>query len=159
MKLVGVIWNSVYGHKEAIIYAIKKHCKIEKCFDIDLKYRLHKFINELYNYPSEEKWKSEIKYDGLKKYKNRTITVVVIDIVPGKKILNKRKNRMMFENVLALKDDIRDKFCYVIKNRKKQEIYREDCFHITDDEDEYNQQIEIVKLYEVQYKTGKKICR
>ena len=142
MNHIAIIWNSMELFKDSIIGDIKSYSHVNNIIVLDLKDdMLDSFIDELYNYKSEDKWKSIYKINDLKIYDNRKIYILDITIVNDKKIVN-RKNVLVNNISQLLKDFIRNKYDGLVTD-----LYHENIFHLTDDEEEYVHQKRIVLKY------------
>lgn len=147
MKLLGVIWNCSYFNKDLIMNDISKMATIKSVNSINLGNKLFQFITDFYNYPLNEKWKSDIKNKDLEIYSNKTICVIEMEIKSLNLAYNERKNKMVFKEIYMIKDYIRDKYNYSMVNGKVFNIYRENSFHLSDTDDEFKYQKSVVKKY------------
>ena len=142
MRLLGVIWNSVEDKWSDVIKDIEQYGKVEKVYSIDFGNDFANFIKELYPFSPEELWKSEYKINGLiNQYKDNIVHIVIIDIPQVKKVFLPQKNKDMYQNVLDMKVGIRRKYKYLIKENSfgtKNGVSYDNVFHMTDDEQEYN---------------------
>lgn len=147
MKCIGIVWNCSYKYYKEIRKIILKHGKIISSFDLDLsEYLFPRFILDLYNYDDDNRWKSEYKINDLSIYDNKRIRIFEIEINNEEKIINK-KGIEVNKNSQELKDKIRGKYKYIDMENKKGEIYLENSFHLTDNEEEYIYQKKIIKKY------------
>ena len=90
MKYIAIIWNSAYDYKKEIADIIARYGLIHETFEIDLRNdSLHHFIDELYDYPVQEKWRSQYKINALKTYQKRKIVVFDLSISVTKMFFNK----------------------------------------------------------------------
>ena len=81
MKYIGIVWNCSYGNFNKIKEVIKKYGEIKDSFDLELNdNNFNVFITELYNYPSEERWKSDYKIRDLQIYERKIIRIFYISI-------------------------------------------------------------------------------
>lgn len=147
MKYIGIIWNPTYIYQNEIKKDIKKIGKNIKSKSLNLDNKnFIEFINELYNYPPDEKWKIDYKIKDLTKYSNKKICIVEFEITDTKKIINK-KNKLVVEKAQKLKDMIRGKYNFTEVDGIREELYIENSFHLTDNEDEYEYQKKIIEKY------------
>lgn len=147
MKFLGIIWNTTYNYFSEIEKIISQYGKIISSYDLDLTDNyFRKFIDDLYNYNEDERWKSNYKINDLAIYKSKKIRVLEILILDSEMITNK-KGRVVNKKAQELKDYIREKFNYTELNGNKEEIYIENSFHLTDNEEEYNNQKIIADRY------------
>ena len=74
MKYIGIIWNPTYMYQNEIKKNIEKVGRniTSKSLNLDTT-NFIKFINELYNYPPDEKWKTDYKIKDLTKYSDKKI--------------------------------------------------------------------------------------
>ena len=124
---------------------ISKYCNIETVINVDLKDDFEPFLKELYpDLPGEED-KALNKIKMLKKYKNKNINILIIDINSDEKVFLKQKNKMMYKNVLDLKVNIRRKFKYLL-NGSCNSSY-DNIFHLSDDSSEFINDFYIIVKY------------
>lgn len=147
MKYIGIIWNPTYMYQNEIKKNIEKVGRniTSKSLNLDTT-NFIKFINELYNYPPDEKWKTDYKIKDLTKYSSKKICIVEFEIIDTKQIINK-KNKLVVEKAQKLKDMIRSKYNYTKLNGIREEIYIENSFHLTDNDEEYEYQKKIIEKY------------
>lgn len=147
MKFIGIIWNPTYMYAAEIEKIISNYGKIISTNDLNLDDNYFKlFIETLYNYSENERWKSDYKINDLMIYKNKKIRVLEILIFDLEFIKNK-KNKIVVKKAQELKDYIRNRFNYTEINHVRTNIYAENAFHLTDNEEEYNYQKEIIKKF------------
>ena len=147
MKFIGIIWNPTYMYQYEIKKNIRKVGRNIKSKSLNLDTtNFIKFINELYNYPPDEKWKTDYKIKDLTKYSSKKICIVEFEIIDTKQIINK-KNKLVVEKAQKLKDMIRSKYNYTKLNGIREEIYIENSFHLTDNDEEYEYQKKIIEKY------------
>ena len=144
MKLIGILWNMVDNPLQ-VEREISKYCNIKTVINVDLKGDFEPFLRELYpDLPGEED-KALSKIKTLKKYKNRNINILIIDINSDEKVFLKQKNKMMYKNVLDLKVNIRRKFKYLL-NESCNSSY-DNIFHLSDDSSEFIDDFYIIIKY------------
>lgn len=157
MKYIGIIWNPTYMYQNEIKKNIEKVGRniTSKSLNLDTT-NFIKFINELYNYPPDEKWKTNYKIKDLTKYSDKKIFIVEFEIIDTKQIINK-KNKLVVEKAQKLKDMIRSKYNYTELNGIREEIYIENSFHLTDNDEEYEYQKKIIEKYKKFNHSGSEI--
>ena len=157
MKYIGIIWNPTYMYQNEIKKNIEKVGRniTSKSLNLDTT-NFIKFINELYNYPPDEKWKTDYKIKDLTKYSDKKICIVEFEIIDTKQIINK-KNKLVVEKAQKLKDMIRTKYNYTELNGIREEIYIENSFHLTDNDEEYECQKKIIEKYKKFNHSGSEI--
>lgn len=157
MKYIGIIWNPTYMYQNEIKKNIEKVGRniTSKSLNLDTT-NFIKFINELYNYPPDEKWKTDYKIKDLTKYSDKKIYIVEFEIIDTKQIINK-KNKLVVEKAQKLKDMIRSKYNYTELNGIREEIYIENSFHLTDNDEEYEYQKKIIEKYKKFNHSGSEI--
>ena len=148
MKLLGILWNSIGEYVDEATDDIKKYCNV-KYYDLDLGKDYKNFLLELYPFNESEKWKAEFKVNGLvDKYKSNKIRILILDIPKDEKVYLKNKDKMMYKNVLELKVFIRKKYEHLVtQNVLKDGKSYDNVFHMTDDEDEYIDNLPIILKY------------
>lgn len=157
MKYIGIIWNPTYMYQNEIKKNIRKVGRNIKSKSLNLDTtNFIKFINELYNYPPDEKWKTDYKIKDLTKYSSKKICIVEFEIIDTKQIINK-KNKLVVEKAQKLKDMIRSKYNYTELNGIREEIYIENSFHLTDNDEEYEYQKKIIEKYKKFNHSGSEI--
>ncbi len=157
MKYIGIIWNPTYMYQNEIKKNIRKVGRNIKSKSLNLDTtNFIKFINELYNYPPDEKWKTDYKIKDLTKYSSKKICIVEFEIIDTKQIINK-KNKLVVEKAQKLKDMIRSKYNYTKLNGIREEIYIENSFHLTDNDEEYEYQKKIIEKYKKLNHSGSEI--
>lgn len=157
MKYIGIIWNPTYMYQNEIKKNIRKVGRNIKSKSLNLDTtNFIKFINELYNYPPDEKWKTDYKIKDLTKYSSKKICIVEFEIIDTKQIINK-KNKLVVEKAQKLKDMIRSKYNYTKLNGIREEIYIENSFHLTDNDEEYKYQKKIIEKYKKFNHSGSEI--
>lgn len=157
MKYIGIIWNPTYMYQNEIKKNIRKVGRNIKSKSLNLDTtNFIKFINELYNYPPDEKWKTDYKIKDLTKYSSKKICIVEFEIIDTKQIINK-KNKLVVEKAQKLKDMIRSKYNYTKLNGIREEIYIENSFHLTDNDEEYEYQKKIIEKYKKINHSGSEI--
>ena len=124
---------------------LAQYGKIEKLYSIDFGADFENFIKELYHFSVDEQWKSEYKIIGLiNQYKNNIVHVVLMDIPRTKKVFLAQKGKYMYENVLDMKVRIRNKYKNLLKDEifgRRKGLKFDNVFHMTDDEEEYNENV------------------
>lgn len=154
MKLLGILWNSIGDKKDDAIKLINEYANVDYRFDVDFKDDYAEFIRELYPFNSDEKWKAEYKINGLVgKYINNEITILFLDMEKTDKIYLKNKDKMMYKNVLDLKVRLRKSFksCILKDTQDFKGVSYDNVFHMTDDEEEYRENIFVVFKYLSKY--------
>lgn len=145
MKLLGILWNSIGDKKDEAIQEIRKYGKV-LYYDVDLGDDYRKFLEDLYPFNENEKWKAEFKIRGLvNKYKNNNIRIIFIDMPKSEKTYLKNKDKMMYKNVLDLKVSLRRKYKHlIITDIDKDQKNYDNVFHMTDDELEYEKDLCVI---------------
>ena len=151
MKILSVIWNPSYDYRDRIIESIPDSFDKSMIGDFIIDGNFKKFIDEFYDYPDDEKWKSDYKYNDLVIYNPRIISCFYINIRSLKKIYVASKGKSFYEDIFTLKRDIRNDFSRVINSEKGIDLYLENILHMADDEEESKRQLDVIKRY------GKKI--
>lgn len=148
MKLLGILWNSIGDKRDEAIEDIKRYGNVSFC-DVDFGSDYRNFLLDMYPFNESEKWKAEFKVNGLvDKYKNNSIRIIIIDIPKVEKVYLKNKDKMMYKNVLELKVFIRKKYeGLVIENTKTCGKSYDNIFHMTDDEQEYEENLPVILDY------------
>jgi len=147
MILLGIIWNPVYYECEKIIKDIEiTNCVLETK-TLNLESNLAHFIREIYNYPKDQKWRSELKTKDLVAISNKKVCVLKILFKSQKKVYYAEKDKIMYEEVLALKNRIRNKYKKCFINGKKRLIYPENVFHLADNPEESILQSNVIEKY------------
>ena len=90
------------------------------------------------------------------KYSDKKICIVEFEIIDTKQIINK-KNKLVVEKAQKLKDMIRSKYNYTELNGIREEIYIENSFHLTDNDEEYEYQKKIIEKYKKFNHSGSEI--
>lgn len=151
MKILSVIWNPSYDYKDQIIERIPETYSMDLIGDFIIDGDFHGFIDDFYGYPSDEKWKSDYKYNDLVIYSPKIVSCFYVNINSLKKIFVASKNKSFYEDIFSLKQDIRNQFCSMISSEKGIDLYYENVLHMADDEEESIRQLSIIRKY------GKKI--
>ena len=151
MKILSVIWNPSYDYKDRIIESIPDSYDKSMIGDFIIDGNFKRFIDEFYDYPDDEKWKSDHKYNDLVIYNPKIISCFYINIHSLKKIYVASKDKSFYEDIFTLIRDIRNDFSRVINSEKGIDLYLENILHMADDEEESKRQLDVIKRY------GKKI--
>lgn len=144
MKLIGILWNMVSNPLQ-VEREISKYCRIKTVINVDLKSDFEPFLKEFYPSLPGEKDKALNKIRTLKKYKNKNINILIIDINPDEKVFLKQKDKMMYKNVLDLKVNVRRKFKYFL-NENDNGSY-DNIFHLSDDSSEFINDFYVIIKY------------
>lgn len=147
MNYIGVIWNTTYNSSDEIKKIIQKYGIIRKEVTLDLsKERLCDFIRALYNYGKDEKWKEDYKINDLSVYNDTKICVLDLEI-DDKEFIKNKKGITVLKKAQEMKDEIRKKFDFTTINGFKEKIYSENAFHLTDNEEEYEFQKNVLQTF------------
>ena len=146
MPCIGIIWNSMNQiQKDSAIDIIKKNCEVIDYFDINLKDRYKDFLKDIYIDSHEAPNIPDFKIKSLvDKYENNIIRIISCNIkIKNIKYINDRKG-YVYKEIARIKNIIRNKYENEIKNYSFDNI-----FHLTDDMQEYEYTINILKKYNI----------
>lgn len=132
MKTIAIIWNSVQQFKSEMLKDLRKHCKIDEMFDLELDGSYDTFVRDVYESENMAAWKIDNKITAMSNRGNRTVTILYLDIDKGEVVFNDRKQKTVYLNLESTKDNMRNKY-----KEKIDGYYFDIVFHMADDEREY----------------------
>lgn len=142
MKTIAIIWPPANKFFKDIISDISKSSKILDAIKIDLNKDINNFVSSIYPYKDEDLWKLEYKKKILSTDIQNPICILFLEIQDSELKFCDRKQRMIYENVENLKNEIRQKY------KGKIDFYSYDnLFHMTDDSKEYEITLLIIKKF------------
>lgn len=144
MDYIAILWNSMNDNVEEAITDINEYANVYSYVNLDLGDNFSYFVQDIYGYMSDdEKWKLDYKLENtIHKYSSTTITIIFLTIPNEEKILDERKNKLLYKEANNLKKLMRTKYS------KKVEHYAFDnVFHMTDDKDEYLSTLKLIRKY------------
>lgn len=143
MKSLGILWNSVGNLKDDVINDIRKNAVVLDTVDIDLGNRYEEFVRKIYSVDDIADWRVDKKVETMFLSSDlRRVTVVLLDISTSDTYFHPYKKRIVFTNMENLKTGIREKYSKLIPV-----YFFDNVFHMTDDENEFKSDYEIINSY------------
>lgn len=143
MLCLGILWNSMQDHLQDVIFDIATYGQITNSFSMDLGNSYEKFVRDIYSQDEIAEWKVDKKVETMFQCSNsRKITVVFINIETSKMEYHILKKRMVYVNLENMKTEIRKKYSQLVDY-----YFFDNIFHVTDDEREYNTDLDVIKNY------------
>lgn len=143
MKSLGILWNSSSCFKDEIKSDVKEYAKIIGTITIDLEDNYEEFVREIYAQDDIAKWKVDKKLETMFLCtSNKIINVLIMDIDVEEQYYHPHKKRMVYKNLEQMKIDIREKY-----SKKVPVYFFDNVFHVTDNENEFYLDYEVIKKY------------
>lgn len=143
MLSIGIIWNSANDFKDYILSDITEYGEILNSFDLMLGEQYELFVRDIYSNDTIDDWKIDKKIETMNQSSDyQGVTVVVLDIDTTEQYYHKYKKRMVYANPDRMKINIRKKYSQLVYN-----YFFDNVFHLTDDEKEYEECVEILAKY------------
>lgn len=126
---------------------ISKYSEITDIINIDFGSSFSNFISKIYPYTDEDLWKLKYKISHMDNiYESNEIKIIFLDIYASEKIFVERKGIYVYKSVEELKNYIRNKYKNQVNNYAFDNI-----FHMTDDENEYEDTVKLIIKYIIDY--------
>lgn len=143
MICLGILWNGMDEYKEDVKNDIGNYGEIAKSFTLNLGEEYEKFVRDIYNQDEIADWKVDKKLETMFKCSDsRKITVLIMKIETNVQYYHKLKKRMVYTNLEQMKINIREKYSKLVTH-----YFFDNVFHVTDDENEFKLDYQIVKKY------------
>ena len=142
MVYIGVLWNTVNHLREEILQDTNNFGKVINYFDCDLGKDYNNFVRKIYQSDGIAEWKVDLKLQAMNITPSTHLTIFFIDIDDSEKELNDRKHKIVSINMERMKNSIRNKYSQMIQN-----YFFDNVFHMTDDETELANTLEVIKEY------------
>lgn len=143
MKAIAILWNSMGEYFSDALKDIKQFSTIQDCFKINFNNRFKDFISDIYPYKGDQKWKLDYKINIMNnKYTKNEVLIMFLEVPDSEKIYIERKKTYIYKNIEELKKIIRSKYEQKILNYSFDNV-----FHMTDDETEYLETLQIIKKH------------
>lgn len=143
MLSIGVIWNSAHDFKEYILSDITEYGEILNSYDLILGDNYQSFVRDIYCSDSIDDWKIEKKIEAMNHSCDyQGVTIVVIDVDITEQYYHPYKKKMVYANLDRMKTNIRKNYSKLVSF-----YFFDNVFHLTDDEKEYEECVEVLSRY------------
>ena len=143
MVCLGILWNSMQEHLEDAVEDISSYGEILSLFSLDLGNNYENFVRDIYAQDDIAEWKVDRKVETMFECSDsREVTIVFINIETSEIKYHPLKKRNVFVNLENMKTEIRKKYSEIVKY-----YFFDNIFHVTDDEKEYEADLEVIKNY------------
>lgn len=147
MVCLGILWNSMQNYLDEVFDDISCYGEIIDYFTMNLGDDYEKFVRDIYSCDSIASWKVDKKIETMFKCTDsRKVTIVFINMEMSKQEYHIFKKRMVYVNLENMKINIREKYSQIVNP-----YFFDNVFHVSDDENEFNQDYDIVNRYKDEY--------
>ncbi len=154
MKSLGIIWNTAYNFRYEVLKTLGKYAKTLsiKNIDFDNWDEYEEFVRAMYPQVTPKRVIDEKIYHM--KFTNcNSICIVVFDIDTSAVRYHPRKKHEVYANLQDMKDEIRNVFA-----NKVISYFFDTIFHCTDNEDEFNADLDTINTFMVKHKRSLVHC-
>ena len=143
MVCLGILWNCIEEHIEEVKEDVCKYGEIVEVIPLNLGDDYESFVRDIYAQDSIAEWKVNKKLETMFSCSDsRSITALIMKIDTTTQRYHEYKKRMVYENLEDMKTNIRKKY-----SEKIPYYFFDNIFHVTDDENEFKQDYEVLKSY------------
>lgn len=152
MLCLGILWNCMENNFEEAKKDISKYGDIIDVIPLNLEDKYETFVRDIYSVDDIATWKVDKKLETMFSCTNsKYLEVLIIDIKTDSMYYHPLKKRMVYTKLEGMKTDIRKKYSEKIPN-----YFFDNVFHVTDDENEFKNDYEILKKYLLNDELSKK---
>ncbi len=143
MKSLGILWSSMADFEEQALLDLKEKAGVEKIIRLDLNDLYEDFVRDIYAQDDIAEWKVDKKIETMNVCNSaKNVTVVLLEVPTTTTYYHPFKKRSVYQEMEDLKISIRKKYSKMVSL-----YFFDNVFHMTDDEDEYKNDLIVVNNY------------